>query len=182
MFNLGIVSVCLGHIAGNLSLMSLTSSPTAEARIGVAVDLLHSFVCRCWDASPVEPDVGTGTLLWLLQVPRPAVAFFGRCLSFSQRWGSDITALVSLNQGTFRNFSHLLLRDGAGICVVHWCDQKQHFYCSGVGTYNVTDEFGFPASHDFDFVDIAIQKQQAQRELSLLVIMKIHSVQRFVSL
>lgn len=63
MFNLGIVSVCLGHIAGNLSLVSLTSGPTAEARIGVAVDLLHSFVRRCWDFSPDEPDVGTGTFL-----------------------------------------------------------------------------------------------------------------------
>lgn len=33
--------------------------------------------------------------------------------------GSDITTLISLNQGTFRNLSHLLLRDGAGVCVVH---------------------------------------------------------------
>lgn len=36
--------------------------------------------------------------------------------------------------------------------------------------YNVADKFGFPASHGLNFVDltqIAIQKQQAQRELAV---------------
>lgn len=51
--------------------------------------------------------------------------------------------LPSPLQGTLRNLSHLLLRDGAGVCVVHWCVQKQHFDCSGVGLYNFKECLDF---------------------------------------
>lgn len=73
--------------------------------------------------------------------------------------GSDITTLISLNQGTFRNLSHLLLRDGAGICVVHWCDQKEHFYCSGVGMFNSKEMFGFSVWSWINFPDLSYRLQ-----------------------
>lgn len=73
--------------------------------------------------------------------------------------GSDITTLISLNQGTFRNLSHLLLRDGAGVCVVHWCDQKEHFYCSGVGMFNSREMFGFPVWSWINFPDLSYSLQ-----------------------
>lgn len=125
MFNLGIVSVCLGHITGNLSLMSLTSSPLVETQIGVAVDLFSHFVRCPWARFPSKTQTSgrggdTHVPFFIPLFLRPAVASLD--LSFpSFSWRGEVTSLLSfpLNQGTFRNLSHLLLRDGAGICVVH---------------------------------------------------------------
>lgn len=56
--------------------------------------------------------------------------------------------LPSPLQGTLRNLSHLLLRDGAGVCV--WNTEEvfsnSTLDCSGVGLYNFKECLDFPAS------------------------------------
>lgn len=88
----------------------------------------------------------------------PLCFLLGECVALFSPHEEVAASLFSPLQGTLRNLSHLLLRDGAGVCVAHWCVQKQHFACSGVRLHNSEEcvDFLHRVDYPLDTAYIAI--------------------------
>ena len=134
MFNVRIISVCLGHIAGaggDTKMDATYLKPfKVEIQIAFLFGLSESFSMSvnfffCF-VLPNSTQLGVGgldfffSLLWIPFLSLncdPLCFLLGECVGFSPH--QEVAAPPFPLQGTLRNLSHLLLRDGAGVCVVH---------------------------------------------------------------
>lgn len=170
MFNFRIISVCLGHLGGSAGGgigigkrrpgMPLTSNlfrsgnPNCifcgggACRIVVYIGHILLFLI-------LPAQFGMARFLWWWWQQNVLNSEFWPCM-FSVRWACWVPPLLpwpppgsgsilpSPLQGTLWNLSHLLLRDGAGVCVEHGCVQQQHFGLLWSRVVQFQGMFGFP--------------------------------------
>lgn len=157
MFNLRIISVCLGHTGVQIKRwVPLTSNLLKwKSKLHFHWDFQDNFLCQSILFSPTRP-VWFG-MIWfsslLLSIPfltlhcDPLCFLLGECVGIPPQevWQqlSPPPTPSPLPTGTLRNLSHLLLRDGlACVCGTLMCPE-QHFDCSGVGLYNFEECLDF---------------------------------------